>query len=43
MAFPKRHAEKGDEVEDEDISYDEGDEDDYAEALKLGDEDETEN
>ena len=43
MAFPKRHAEKGDEVEDGDIGYDEGDEDDYAEALELGDEDDTEN
>ena len=43
MAFPKRHAEKSDEVEDGDIDYDEGDEDDYAEALELGDEDDTEN
>ena len=29
LAFPKRHAEKGDEVEDEGIGYDEGNEDDY--------------
>lgn len=43
MAFPKRHAEKSDDVEDEGIGYDEGDEDDYAEALELGDEDDTEN
>ena len=28
MAFPKRHAEKDDEVEDEGIGYDEGNEDD---------------
>ena len=28
IAFPKRHAEKGDEVEDEGIGYDEGNEDD---------------
>ena len=28
MAFPTRHAEKGDEVEDEGIGYDEGNEDD---------------
>ena len=28
LAFPKRHAEKGDEVEDEGIGYDEGNEDD---------------
>ena len=43
QAFPKRHAEKSDDVEDEDIGYDEGDGDDYAEALGLGDEDDTEN
>ena len=43
MAFPKRHAEKSDDVEDEGIGYDEGDEDDYAEALELGDENDTEN
>ena len=43
QAFPKRHAEKSDDVEDEDIGYDEGDGDDYAESLELGDEDDTEN